>query len=942
MTANISKSTRKAFENGDFHFAAANGAPEDWRTNASFALCGVVTRRLEDHSASADPEARFYQAVAHWINGDDFRAAQGLRTCSSEYAKNLLALIEKPQINILTQLPWSRRGIAPHSILEVGEKDPKFKISNISYQDGDLKNGPNASIHQFIETTPDFHLAEMVEWHLIPPDLQTLDCPLIGQTADYDLHLQTVYPWLRLFDELVVTDTTEYRDVAKLVDARVSTFPKPFALPLKLPGANESERDLDAVVTGTTLHTYFPDKEEMARQLLQARNFNPYLLNGFLPLFQYYDIQARCKLSIALPRHLGATPSRGYEALSMGSVLLAQPESAIRLYTDANEGVYTYNLENNGLTRAVEDVMANYPDYRKAAQRGMDVIRKEFNPWLAASQYLRFVTYLAARPRGARKIVEQPAQQRLVAFKGWLQADPIVTHKALFDSIVERWKQTASEQHDLASFCRPARESLLQHVHDTVMPNANQDGSLVRTALNIYRAALNTFPNSLAARFNFVRAACYFGEDQDVAEAMAVARNTITEDMENLHITPLDDVMTWDYCPTFFNYRDYLKVATEALAEDHNRSGDLKRFILAGLRLYIARMSGEADVLELAVELDPQFSIYKLEYAKALTASGNREDAQKAVTLLSAIIPEILYAAESWSLIVALKHRHDLTIPGEQDLQHLITQLENKTLLDEGYAGIRSGPYFHRQRLSLIQNDVGFEVRKRPAQKPGVPLSIILADSNGGRYPKLAASLKSQTLPRDQFELIYTDTFDCCAPNLVDDADTVIACGQNEFLYNRNVAFNLGVSESNGVFLALFAEDISLPVTALADLLERMRENVAGHFVLVNDGAMGTPIDTHFACTHRDILINAGGLDESAYSATVLGGPHEMVTRLKNGHRRIESTTAIPKSTRTDLRPADTHVSTLFKDLWAGKFSEFSLLPLRENPTIAALRAALP
>ena len=532
-------------------------------------------------------------------------------------------------------------------------------------------------------------------------------------------------------------------------------------LPTHLLPEIDCERDLDLVLTGSLLHSYYPDKAEMMRQMLASDGFEPYFLSGFLHYSLYYPTLARSKLSVALTRHLGAIPSRGYEALAMGSVLLAPRESCMRLFADKTEGVFPFSLAANGLKIAIETVLGDYERYGEAAQRGMRIIREAFDPWRVASQYLRMATFLAARPRPARKFATaQPRQKRSVAYKGVLQANDGQTHTALRNASLKRWKSTETEDHTLDTFCEPARELMLEFVHRTVMPDDQSYEPLVQTALNVYRSALPHFPDSLALRFNFTRAAFHFGTETDITEALEITKETLAREPAALAFDALDDVMTWDYCQNFFNYRSFLQVATEALRDRKDRSDDLKSFILASMHFYYGRMAGEAGHFAKAATLDPEFSVYRLWQAKESSQNG---DPAAAVACLTTVIGEILYAPEAWSLIQSIKTEHKVAVPDEDSLGRLVEQMEGRTLIDEAYAAIRVGPYFRTQRLSLARNS-GIEFLKKSERTRPIRLSILLADTNGSRYPKLIESLTRQTLDRDTYEIIVCDVFDHVAP----------------------------------------------------------------------------------------------------------------------------------------------------------------------------------
>lgn len=923
----------ESFARGDFHRTAAFGASKDWQTHAALGLCGNTGPALERLANLDHKAALFHKGVIHWINGDETTAIALLSTCDDEYADNLLQLIRKPRISVLAQLPWQRSAIGPHTLLQAGQMDPKFEIRNISFASADLPNEPDADIHKFYaaDNPPDFYLAEMVEWHLIPPNLQELPCPLIGQTGDYDLHIQTVYPWLRLFDELVVTDSTEYSDVSGLVDAPVTTFCKPVSLPLHMLPEIKCARDLDLVMTGSLLHSYYPDKAEMMRQMLETDGFSPYFLSGFLPYHAYYPILARSKISVALTRHLGAIPSRGYEALAMGTVLLAPEESCMRLFTDETEGVVPFSLGRDGLKAAIETVLGDYTPYAEAAQRGMRTIREAFDPFRVASQYLRMATFLAARPRPPRVLKEaRPLQKRSVAYKGWLQENDRQTHQALRNANIAHWKTVPQEEHTLETFSNPARELLLEFEHCTLMPGDDTQDALIQTALNFFRNALALFPDALALRFNFARAAFHFGTDADIKVALEVIKNTLATDPANLSLAPLDDVMTWDYCQDFFNYRDYLQIVTEALRDGTDRSTELQALILASLNYYYGRISGESGYYEKAATLDPHFSVYRLWQAKDCIRS---DDAAAAVSLLTKVIHETLYAPEAWSLLQTIKMDWDEPIPEEGRLRDIVKKMEGSTLIDEAYAAIRVGPYFRAQRLSLARN-TGHEFRKRSDKQLPIQISILLADTNGHRYRNLLASLARQSFDRDIYEIIVCDVFDHVPQHTLQHADTVMICGQSEYLYNRNSAFNAALLEAKGSFIVFCDGDHPFSERALAEIVTHAKNAATTRTVIIRSDADAI----HTVALSRKAAADAGGLDESAYYAGAFSGPYELFERLKNQHWEIQ-TLDTPRPV-SELGEATTSrsISTLSHEIWPLKFSRHRELPLRENPTIMQLR----
>ena len=107
--------TAGLFEAGNYTLVALRGASEEWQTHAALGLVGKTREALEGLTRFDHPEARFYSAVARWLGGDEDGAARALEPIATEHARNLLALIRKPRIAVLAQLPWWRGG--PQNLL---------------------------------------------------------------------------------------------------------------------------------------------------------------------------------------------------------------------------------------------------------------------------------------------------------------------------------------------------------------------------------------------------------------------------------------------------------------------------------------------------------------------------------------------------------------------------------------------------------------------------------------------------------------------------------------------------------------------------------------------------------------------------------------------------------------------------------------------------------
>ena len=932
----------KTFARGDYHAAAA-GPSDRWETHAALALCGNIAPALDALRDFDRPEARFYEAVAHWLDGDEDTAARGLEECDGEHARKLLALVTKPRISVLAQLPWARMGA--HTILEVGQNDPKFRVRNIGFSPSDLPNKPYGDINDYCDPNrpPDFYIAEMLEWQMVPPNIQELRCPILCHTADFDLHLQVLHPWLQLFDEVLVTDTTEHAAVTGLVRAPVTTVPKAFALPWTVPNPPNGPRDLDLVLTGSVFHSFWPDKAEMVHQALAVGDLTPFFLNGVLAETAYFETLGRSKFSIVCLRHPGATPTRGLEALAMGCTVLAQTDTVLALWVGKEQGLLTYDLAGGSLVREIETVLRDPETHASRARQGMDIVRREFDPWRVGAHYLRMATFLAARPRGARQRLEPPSQKRPVVRKGWLPHRHDLVLPVLREKNMERFRNTPVSDHTIHSLNDPARELLLEHAYEARKPNADLTGDkLAPLALNMYRAALRLKPDSLALRFNFIRPALHFGTETDIDEALSLAKETLEVDSNRLTLDPLDDVMPWDYCEGFFHYRAYFDLAKETLAGRRDGIADLKNLILASLHYYYGRMAKAPRHFAMAATLDPDFPVYRLWQAKDLVSRGDRASADRALPLLAALARKSLYAVEAWSLLKAMGYEHGLDVPDGDSLRLALNRLENNTVLNEDYRAIRRSPYFRAQRLDLSRN-TGFATvtdrRKRGSRKA---LSILLADANGSRYRDFVDILSRQTLPREAYEIICADVFDRPSPRMTDMADSVFVCGQDEYLYNRNVAFNLALIEAQSDIVAFFDQRTVLAPNALEDIVSLLSPGGNARRVLVNQGA--TSFDRrnlHFLALRRDDAILADALDESAYFAGGRGGPYELARRLDLRGRRIDVFDGVPPGRAEEPPAATTSVDALMSELWPGKFSSLRAHTIRRNLVIEELRGKL-
>lgn len=630
------------FAAGDYVSAARHLPPDSWQYWASLGLIGHPADAVDALARFTDPDASFFSGVASWIAGDDDRARHVLGRCEGAHAQRLLDLMAKPPITVLAQLPWTRRGawdLLGHL------KDSAFQVLNVSFHPDDIQNRPYADVATLIPrgVRPDFFVAEMFEWHLIPPNIRTLGCPVLGHSSDFDLHIQTVAPWLEIFDELIVLDHVEWRDMRRAVRVPVSVFPKVFGVPAHLPELMDEQRDIDVFLSGTVTHPYHCDKDPIVLDILSVPDICVRMVQGFEAADTYYQNLAASKVCCTFVRHQGAMPTRGLEALGMGCAVLVQEESALRLFVSQDEGVVPYPAQTGGLVAVIQSVLSGWGDYRLRARRGADIVRREFALDRVASQYLRYLTFLAAKPRATRLGPEpdQLVQKRPVVYKGWLPS-------YRFDSgLLRDWasasaarlerrlgvEETAGLLNDLA------RERLLAHYHD------HTNGlKWLDTVVAPLERAVERFPTALVPRFNLVRILLHFGEPQRVRRGIHLIDDML-RCSENWQLNPLDDVLPWDFCPSWFNYRRYFDAVTGGMGSLDGYAPELTAVILASLNHYRARyadeIAPECSKLELAaaaVRLDPDFPEYELYHCRLLIARGDPDDFDRVSSRLERLV----------------------------------------------------------------------------------------------------------------------------------------------------------------------------------------------------------------------------------------------------------------------------------------------------------------
>ena len=633
-----------AFARGDCLAAASQLSSENWQYWAGGGIIGSAPDSADALLRFKIPEADLHAGITAWLDGDDKRALALLREAPGEHAANLAALILRQPLTVLSQLPWNRGG--PWDIL--GElRDPAFRLLNVSFHHDDIQNRPYADVHRLVPVgvTPDFFLSEMLEWHLIPPNIRDLGCPVIGHSSDYDIHIQAIAPWLSVFDELLVLDSVQWRDMSGLAPhAHVSVFPSVFGIPSGMPELEEVPRTVDVFLSGTVLHPYHADKDRVVLQLLDLNESKLRIVNGFDGSGDYYRNLARSKICATYVRHPGGMPTRALEGLAMGCVAMVQEENVLHLFFDERSGVIPYGTRSGSLADATAKVLARWDEYAEAGSRGAELVRKKFSLSTMASRYLRFATVLAARPRAHRSGPPPSSlvQKRGVIQKGWLPSyrfgGQLLTDWAA--SSLERLEQHRQIEESPQVLNDIARERLLASYHD----HGPAEPTWLSNVTAPLERAVSAFPSALVPRLNLIRILLHFGRGATVRRAVALLDETLEQAPATWHVEPLDDVLPWDFCPSFFNYRRYFDVVTAVLGGQRPERGEMTATILASLHYYRARYAyeipwtiAEIDCAARATALDSDFAEYTLYYCRLLLDRAAAADLKEAATLIESL-----------------------------------------------------------------------------------------------------------------------------------------------------------------------------------------------------------------------------------------------------------------------------------------------------------------
>lgn len=879
------------FVTGNYTGLIALGRDDLWQHHAALGLIGRTDEAIDGLGRFDGTAPRFHEAAALWITGDETGAVALLERLTASashnappspwqaHARALLALLRKPRIEVLSLLPSLSSG--PHVLLAGGAQDPKFALTNIGHAMGDRPNSPYASVRRLWrgEEPPDFVLCEMVEWHQIPPDLDSLPCPLLGQTADYDMHIQAMLPWLRLFDEVLVTDHTEHAGVRPLVDAPVTTVPKSFGHPAGLPRLRRRDRDVDLFLSGTLFAPWHPDKAALIHQILGIEGLRLVGFNGFLDNATYYDLLSRSRLAVAYYRRPGGMVTRGIEAACMGCVTLVQEGSVLPLYAGSDHGLVSYPATADGLARTIRRVLDEYDAHEARAWRAAPRLRQALAPDTVASHYLRLCTVLAARPRPSRRPggkvgPRDRVQKRVVFWKGWQPGGGRTEAvEALEAANIAHWEsvlgeaglgETGLERHDVRddpvvgrAANDMAREMLIglgcRLMTSSEEGRGGTDPVPAGSAAAALRKRLFAFqdlwiarrPRDLVQRFNAVRARLHFGTAQDVVGALRTMETILAAEPDSWILAPEDDVLPYDLFERFFNYRAYLdrvvadlSARVPAQAPENRlpaeRRSELVRLIRASLHHYLARAAGGGAAgfghAREAVRLDPDFPFFRLDLAKRLAVMAGETERAEAIALLTGLAGSSMVAIEARDILLRLRsealHAATGNPTGEPAGEPAANaaRIEQALVDTENYRARLTSPYFRSQQIARNGWRGPWMQRMIAAGTPA--LSVVLVDRAQRNHRTLFAGLDRQTVGRDRCERILVELYDDVTESAARQSDLVIACCQTDSVPHAGRGLNAGLIAATADVTALIsgipAAGDGIPADFLARALERL------------------------------------------------------------------------------------------------------------------------
>jgi hypothetical protein len=265
------------------------------------------------------------------------------------------------------------------------------------------------------------------------------------------------------------------------------------------------------------------------------------------------------------------------------------------------------------------------------------------------------------------------------------------------------------------------------------------------------------------------------------------------------------------------------------------------------------------------------------------------------------------------------------------------------------------------------------KIHKAPQRQTTPKVSVILLDWGCRERFHALEWLSRQTVPRDDYELLWIELFDRVVPEAMQHADWVVTCGQ-QGLYHKHKGYNDGLLLARGRIVTVCDSDAVFPDNFIASVIGAFDcDGVADDKPLVlmhhelrspqlyPDGLASTAEMHRYkwaelwpnagACmsvTRRD-AIRFGGFDEDESYRGSICGPYDLGWRLVNAglpavwHDRVSIWHfAHPHSNQSDNEKGWNEIAVPHIEYHARPaveaFSTGRLLPLTENATILATR----
>jgi hypothetical protein len=693
--------TVTAFDRGDYH-TAARGSDACWQKFAALGMLGIVEPARQRLKNFPDARAAFFRAATLWIAGEDADAMAILGRTDLPEASALAALLEKPAITILGQLPYHRGW--PQVLLDGIAADPKFRVANHTYHPEDRPSPPNASVFDWYEAddVPDFYICHMLEWHAPPTDIHEAPFPIFAHTADTDLHIQLLRRWLPSFDALFVTDSSEHAMVSRLLpDGRVACTPSPFGWAGGVGGANPgvAERPIDVFMSGIMLRPFHPDKARFVIELLRQKALNVLIVDGVVSRRDYLAIMSRSKVTLCYARNQGAMVTRGIDALGVGCIPVVARDSVIRLSAPDDCG-FTYDPDFGDVVEAVQAALADFKgsDPRQRTQTAHRI----FDRRRIASRYMRALTVhaalMAVQPN-RRRFDPLRDHRRNAQFVNWpIPFEPVA--RAFFEHNRRTFRQRLKAGWTTEAANNLAREYILQCAEaarhdrgDAMMPR-------LRGALRILAMAIARNPHCLVLRLNYIRVARFLGDDGLRARAETALADVLGQGESYWTVSVHDDVLPPDYFDNLLDRYTYfatlVQIPVGREASDAGVEDRLKRCILASLHWLAGWIFADEDRFESAHRLNPDYGVIAFDYVlSALRRGGTLPD--EALGALRRLLRESHMYAHAAAVVVAHAERlRDQLDPAEiETCRHLCRSFDNNVLPIEPFNYTRGIGAFH-------------------------------------------------------------------------------------------------------------------------------------------------------------------------------------------------------------------------------------------------------